>query len=176
MGLNIPLEVATKHQPQLVSRLAYIADNATVIGHVEIGDHTSIWYGSVIRGDSDKIVIGNNTNIQDLCVVHTDAGIECRIGDEVTVGHSAIIHGAEISSRVLIGMRAIVLNHAKIGPGSIVAPGAIVIEGTEVPPDSVVMGVPGKVVRTVNEKDRSRISNASQHYQTLANHYRVEHR
>lgn len=174
MALNIPVEVATRHQPQLVSRSAYVADNATVIGHVEIGDHSSIWYGSVIRGDSDKIVIGNNTNIQDLCVVHTDAGIECRIGDEVTVGHSAIIHGAEISDRVLVGMRALVLNRAKIGTGSIIAPGAIVIEGTEVPPDSVVMGVPGKVVRGVNEQDRTRISNAWQHYQTLANHHRVE--
>lgn len=170
--MNVDHHQATAFQAELASGLAFIAPNATVIGHVEIGHSSSVWFGTVIRGDSDKIIIGSNTNIQDLSVVHTDAGIQCEIGDRVTVGHNAIVHGAKVMNDVLIGMRSVVMNRAVVGSGSIIAPGAIVTEGTEIPANSVVMGVPGKVVRKTTEADHQRITAAWQHYAELGRIHR----
>ncbi|MEQ8790007.1 MAG: gamma carbonic anhydrase family protein [Pirellulaceae bacterium] len=148
----------------LVDASAFIAPSAVVLGDVTIGAEASIWYGAVLRGDSDRIQIGRRTNVQDLCVLHADEGFPCVLGERVTVGHAAIVHGATIEDDVMIGMRAVVMNGARIGAGSIVAVGAVVTEGVIVPPGSLVMGLPGKVVRPTGEKDLERIRRAAEHY------------
>lgn len=157
-----------------VGKDVFIAPNATVLGDVTIGDESSVWFGAVIRGDAEAIRIGRQTNIQDLSVLHADKGFPCVLGDRVTVGHSAIVHGAEVADDVLIGMRSVVMNGAKIGSGSIVAVGAIVTEGTEIPPNSIVIGVPGKVRRTVEERDIERIRYGALHYVENAKRYLAE--
>jgi carbonic anhydrase/acetyltransferase-like protein (isoleucine patch superfamily) len=153
-----------RHQPELVDRTAFIAPRAVVIGEVTIGAESSVWFGAVVRGDTEAIRIGKQTNIQDGCVLHADAEFPCTLGDRVTLGHGAIVHGASVEDDCLIGMRAVVMNGAKIGRGSIVAAGSIVTEGTEIPPGSVVMGQPGKVRRETTERDRERIRHAAEHY------------
>ena len=142
----------------------WIAPNATVLGDVTIGAGASIWYGCVVRGDTDKIRIGAETNIQDLTMVHVDEGVPCTIGARVGVGHRAILHGCTVEDECLIGMGAVVLNRAVIGTGSVVAAGAVVPEGMIVPPGSLVMGVPGRVVRPVDETLRARITGTWKHY------------
>jgi carbonic anhydrase/acetyltransferase-like protein (isoleucine patch superfamily) len=136
----------------------FVAPNATVVGAVAMGAESSIWYQCVLRGDVSTIKIGERTNIQDGTIVHADPGFPTVIGNEVTVGHGAIVHGAIIEDGCLIGIRATLLNGCKIGAGSVVGAGALVPEGMVVPPNSVVMGVPGKVVKEVSEKlaDRSK--------------------
>lgn len=143
---------------------AWIAPNATVVGDVTIGAESSVWYGAVVRGDSEQVRIGCQTNVQDLCVLHADPGFPCRLGDRVSLGHAAIVHGAIVEDDVMIGMRAVVMNGARIGRGSLVAVGAVVTEGTVIPPGSLVLGVPGKVLREVREQDRQRIQRAAEHY------------
>ena len=150
----------------------YLAPNATVIGDVSIRAESSVWFGAVIRGDAEAIRIGRQTNVQDLCVLHADPGFPCVLGDRVTIGHAAIVHGAEIAADVLIGMRAVVMNGARVGTGSIVAVGAVVTEGTVVAPNSVVMGTPGKIRRESTDEDRERIRHAWTHYVDAARSYR----
>lgn len=162
----------TKFRPEQIDPSAYVAPNATVLGDVTIGAESSVWFGAVIRGDTESIRIGAQTNIQDLCVLHADEGFPCVLGDRVTVGHAAVVHGAQIADDVMIGMRAVVMNGAKIGAGSLVAVGAVVTEGVEVPPGSVVMGVPGKVRRTLSAEDQHRICHAAEHYVAAAKTYR----
>ncbi len=149
---------------ELVDPTAWIAPGAVVIGNVTIGAESSIWFHAVIRGDTERIQIGRQTNVQDLCVLHADAGFPCVLGDRVTVGHAAIVHGATVEDDCMIGMRAVVMNGARIGAGSLIAVGAVVTEGTVIPPGSVVMGLPGKVQRAVSEQDRQRIEHAARHY------------
>ena len=141
-----------------------IAPGANVIGRVTMGQQSSVWFNAVVRGDSELVEIGESTNIQDLCLVHTDAGKPCRIGNRVTLGHAAIVHGATIEDDVMIGIRATVLNDAVIGTGSLIAAGALVPEGAVIPPNSIVMGIPGKIVREATDKDRQRIQYAASHY------------
>ena len=162
----------TQFRPDLIAPSAFIAPTATVLGDVTIGDESSVWFGAVVRGDCEAIRIGKRTNIQDLCVLHADPGYPCTLGDGVTVGHGAIVHGATVEDDVLIGMKAVVMNGAKIGRGSIVAVGAIVTERTEVPPGSVVMGQPAKVKRAAEERDLVRIRHAAQHYAEAAKGYK----
>lgn len=132
---------------------AYIDESAQVIGDVEIGEESSVWMAVVIRGDVHRIRIGRRSNIQDGTIVHVMKDAHAAIiGDNVTIGHAAVIHGCTIEDRCLIGMGAIVLNGARIGTGSIVAAGALVTEGTEIPPGSLVMGSPGKVKRTLGDE------------------------
>jgi len=164
--------VNTKFRPELVDPTAWIAPNATVLGDVTIGPESTVWYQAVIRGDTDAIRIGRGTNIQDGCVLHADPGVPCTIGDRVTVGHAAIVHGATVEDDCLIGMKAVVMNGAKIGRGSIVAVGAIVTEGTEIPPGSVAMGQPAKVKRQVSEHDLALIRHAAEHYVEAGKVYR----
>ena len=128
----------------------FIADTATVIGNVELGNNSSVWYGAVIRGDSDAIKIGDNSNIQDTAVVHVDPGTPVKIGDWVTVGHGAIVHGAKVGNNTLIGMRATLLNNAVIGSNCIVGAHALVTEGKIIPDNSLVIGSPAKVIRTLS--------------------------
>jgi carbonic anhydrase/acetyltransferase-like protein (isoleucine patch superfamily) len=152
---------------------AYIAANATLIGAVDIRADASIWFGAVLRADGDSITIGAGSNVQDGCVIHADPGLPVHIGHGVTLGHRAIVHGATIHDNVIIGMGAIILNGANIGDWSIVAAGAVVREGHIVPAGSLVAGVPGKVIRQVDDEAREHIRRNAQHYVTAATTYRT---
>jgi len=144
---------------------AYIDGSAQVIGDVEIGDESSVWMCVVIRGDVHRIRIGRRSNVQDGTVVHVMKDTHpTTIGDEVTIGHGALIHGCTIEDRCLIGMGAILLNGAHIGTGSIVAAGTLVTEGTRIPPRSLVMGSPGKVKRTLDESAAAEIQMYADRY------------
>jgi len=156
----------TSVRPRLAEGV-WIAPSADVIGDVTIGEHASVWYQCVVRGDIAPITIGPGTNIQDLTVVHVDVDRPCRIGAEVGIGHRAIIHGCDIEDGCLVGMGAVILSHAVIGAGTVVAAGALVAEGVEIPPDSLVVGVPGRVVRTVDQGLKARIRRTVDHYRVL---------
>jgi carbonic anhydrase/acetyltransferase-like protein (isoleucine patch superfamily) len=153
---------------QSIDPRVYIAPGAQVLGNVTIGAESSVWCNAVIRADAEPIRIGRQTNIQDLCVLHVDVRRPCTLGDRVSLGHGAIVHGAVVEDDVLIGMGAIVLNDARIGAGSIVAAGAVVPEGMLVPPRSIVMGTPARVQREAEAKDRERIDFAARYYVQLA--------
>ncbi|MDI9633029.1 MAG: gamma carbonic anhydrase family protein [Methanolinea sp.] len=150
----------------------FIAPTATVLGDVEIGECVGIWFGAVVRGDRDRISIGDLSNIQDNAVIHTSAGYPVRIGREVSVGHGAILHGCTISDRVLVGMGAIVLNGAVVGEDTLIGAGAVVTEGASIPPGSVVVGVPGKVIKQVTEEQKRLIVQNAATYWELAGMYR----
>jgi len=142
------------HEP-LIDPSAWIAPGAVVVGDVEIGPDSSIWYGAVVRGDVHHIRIGARTNIQDQATVHvTRDRFPSLIGDDVTVGHRAVVHGCEVGPGALIGIGAIVLDGAEIGEGSLVAAGAVVTPGTKVAPHSLVVGIPAKVVRVLSQEER----------------------
>ncbi|MCA9137363.1 MAG: gamma carbonic anhydrase family protein [Planctomycetales bacterium] len=159
-------------RPEQISESAFIARNATVFGDVTVGADSTVLFGAVIRGDTESIRIGSQTNIQDLSVLHADPGFPCVLGDRVTIGHGAIVHGAMIEDDVLVGMRAVVLNGAKIGAGSLVAAGAVVTAGMEVPPGSVVTGTPAVVRGSVSERHTEMIRHAAQHYVKAGKAYR----
>jgi carbonic anhydrase/acetyltransferase-like protein (isoleucine patch superfamily) len=150
---------------------AYIAPAAYVRGTVRIGAQSSVWPMAVIRGDEGEITIGARTNIQDGCVLHADFDAYLTIGDDVSLGHGAIVHGCTIESNVLIGMGAVVLNHAVIGTGSIVGARALVPEGMQVPPGSLVLGVPGQI-RPLRPEQQARIARPARNYVELAALYR----
>jgi carbonic anhydrase/acetyltransferase-like protein (isoleucine patch superfamily) len=150
-------------RPQIADG-AFIAPAAVVVGRVRIGARSSVWYGSVLRGDDEEIIIGDDTNVQDLSVMHADPGYPAVLGDRVTVGHRAIVHGARVEDDVLIGMGAILLNGAKVGSGSVIAAGAVVTPGAEIPPASLVAGIPAKVLRPVRESDTAMIGHAFESY------------
>jgi carbonic anhydrase/acetyltransferase-like protein (isoleucine patch superfamily) len=162
------MEFQTAFRPDQIARSAFLAPGTTVLGDVTVGEQSSIWFGSVVRGDTEAIRIGAGSNIQDLSVLHADPGFPCTIGDGVTVGHGAIVHGATVENDVLIGMRAVVLNGAVIGRGSLIAAGAVVTEGMSIPPGSIVAGLPAKVRGDVREKHRSMIEHAAAHYVAAA--------
>lgn len=147
---------------------AYIADTARVVGDVRLGASSSVWYGAVIRGDVAPVVIGARTNVQDNAVVHCDHRYANVIGRDVIIGHGALVHGEYVGDNTLIGMGAVLLGHTKIGRGCLVAAGAVVPPGLEVPDGMVVMGVPGKVVRPVNDDDRAYLRKLPGHYARLA--------
>ena len=132
---------------------AFVAENATVRGRVTAGPGSSIYFGAVIRSESEETLIGPDTNIQDNCVLHGDAGNHVTVGDHVTVGHGAILHGCTVEDKCLIGMNSVILDHAVIGEGSIVGAGAVVAAGTIVPPRSLVVGIPAKVKKTLTDED-----------------------
>jgi carbonic anhydrase/acetyltransferase-like protein (isoleucine patch superfamily) len=158
-------------RPDLVDPSAFIASSATVIGDVQIGAEASIWFGAVVRGDTDQIVIGPRTNVQDGCILHVNRGQPCRVGAGVTMGHGAIVHAATIEADCLIGMRATVLDDAVVGEGSIVAAEAVVPPGTVIPPRSLVMGVPAKVVRSLSEAEVERNRRSAERYVGYSREY-----
>jgi len=143
------------------------------MGDVTLGPRASVWYGTVVRGDMDRIVIGEATNLQDGTIVHVDAGRPALIGARVGVGHRAILHGCTVDDECLIGMGSVLLNGVHIGTGCVVAAGAVLREGMVVPPGSVVMGVPGRVVRPVDEALRTRIRETWEHYVVEAERHRA---
>lgn len=155
-----------------IHEYAWIAPTATIVGGVSIAAEASIWYGVVLRADAGPIEIGEGSNVQDNSVLHTDEGLTLRIGRRVTVGHGAIVHGADVDDDVLIGMGAVLLNHCRIGSGSIVGAGAVVSEGAVIPPNSLVLGVPGKVRRETTEAERERIARGATGYLQKAQQHR----
>lgn len=161
-----PLDLATGPRP-LVPKTAWVAPSADLIGDVRLGEHVGIWYQCVLRGDIASIRIGDETNVQDLTMVHVDTDTPCVIGSRVGIGHRAIIHGCTIEDDCLIGMGAIVLSHAVIGRGSVVAAGAVVPEGKVVPPGSLVVGIPGRMLRRVDNDLRRRAKLTVEHYREL---------
>jgi carbonic anhydrase/acetyltransferase-like protein (isoleucine patch superfamily) len=157
----------------MIDPTAFIAQGAIVLGDVLIGSGSSVWYNSVLRGDTDRITIGTDTNIQDLSMIHADPGVPCVVGNRVTVGHRVILHGCVVLDDCLIGMGAVLLNGVRIGSGSVIGAGALVLENTEVPPGSLVLGFPAKVVRPVDESMRSRIEHAWRHYVEKAGRHKA---
>lgn len=158
-----------------VAGSAWVAPGAYVVGDVRLGEESSVWYGAVLRGDTEPIRVGARTNIQDGCVLHADPGYPAIIGEDCVVGHKAIVHGCEIGDRCLVGMGAIILNGAKIGEGSIVAASALVPEGKEYPPHSLIVGIPAKRAKGVSEEQtedigrgvRTYVERAASHRESL---------
>lgn len=151
---------------------AFIAPTAVIIGQVSVGRASSIWFNSVVRADINAIKIGENTNIQDGCMLHVTNSHPLIIGDRVTAGHGAILHGCQIGADCLIAMAAVVLDGAVIGEHSIIAAGAVVAPGTQIPPGSLVMGVPGRVIRQVSDSDRQKIERGWKNYVGYSHTYR----
>ena len=142
----------------------WIAPNAVVIGRVELKVNASIWFGATIRGDNDPIIIGENSNIQDGSVLHTDTGSPLTIGSNVTVGHMVMLHGCTIGDNSLIGIGSVILNGAKIGKNCLIGAKCLITEGKEIPDNSVVMGAPGKIVREVDAQGAQMLTASALHY------------
>ena len=142
----------------------WIAPSAQVIGRVELAAGASVWWGAVLRGDNDPLTIGADTNIQDGSILHTDIGYPLTIGADCTIGHAVILHGCTIGDNSLVGMGATILNGAKIGKNSLVGANALITEGTEFPDNSLIVGMPAKVVRTLDEAAADGIRESAQHY------------
>ena len=160
------------HRPRLAPD-AFVAPSAELSGRVEIGPQASVWYGAVLRGDIEPITVGAMANVQDGCVLHTDAGWPCSVGERVTVGHGAILHGCTVAADALIGMRATVLSGAVIGAGAIVGAGALVTEGQRVPAATLVVGVPARAVRPVRPEEAARVARGVDRYRELAERHRA---
>ena len=147
-----------------LGRDVYLAKTAVVFGDVKIGDHSSVWYNAVLRGDINRIVVGHHTNIQDNAVLHIADAYPCVIGNYVTVGHSAIVHACQVGDEVLIGMGAVVLDGAIIGRQSLIGAKALVTQGMKIPPGSLVLGAPAKIVRQLTPKERSTLKHWAKKY------------
>ena len=154
---------------------AFVAPTSSVIGDVTLGAGASVWYGAVVRGDVERISVGAQSNIQDNCTLHADPGFPVTIGERVSVGHNAVVHGATVEDDCLIGMGATVLNGAVIGEGSLVAAQALVPQGMQVPPGSLVAGVPAKVKRELTEEERQGVTLNGTHYAHLARAHKQIH-
>ena len=154
-----------------IASTAFIHERATVLGDVTLGERVSVWPSAVVRGDNDRVVVGDDSNVQDGAILHVDDGIPCIVGARVTIGHRAIVHGATVEDDCLIGMGAIVLNGAVIGRGSIVAAGALVPEGMVVPPGSLVVGMPGRV-KPLTAAQAGRIAHGSASYVKMSGRHR----
>ena len=152
---------------------AFIHPAAVVLGDVTLGRRVSVWPTAVLRGDSDVIVIGDDSNVQDGSVIHADAGIPTHIGKRVGIGHRAIVHGATIEDDVLIAMGAVVLNGVHVASGSIIAAGAVLPEGKRIPENSLVIGVPGRIVRQTTAEERERIKHTVDAYLGLSEEHRA---
>ncbi|QEH33308.1 2,3,4,5-tetrahydropyridine-2,6-dicarboxylate N-acetyltransferase [Aquisphaera giovannonii] len=152
----------------VIDATAFLAPGVIVMGDVHVGPGSSVWYQSVIRGDTERIRIGARTNIQDFTMVHADPGIPCLIGDRVTVGHRVILHGCVVGDDCLIGMGAILLNSVKVGAGSLIGAGALLTERMDVPPGSLVLGSPARVVKPLGDGMRDRLERTWRHYAELA--------
>ena len=150
---------------------AWIAPSADVIGQVSIGENSSVWFQCVLRSDVNKTIIGKNTNIQDLSMIHTDVDTQTIIGDNVTIGHKVMLHGCKIEDNCLIGMSATILDNAVIGKGSIVGANSLVTSGKVFPPNSLIMGSPAKVVKQLIKEDEEKLIKHAAHYVDYKNDY-----
>lgn len=154
-------------QPE-IHPTAWVAPGAVVVGRVRLGARSSVWYGSVLRADSEEVIVGDGVNIQDQCGLHSDPGEPAVLHDDVSLGHKAMVHGAVVEEGALIGIGAIVLGGARVGRGALVAAGSLVPPRKTVPPNTLWAGVPGKVVRELNDNDRLVLQHTPAHYASLA--------
>lgn len=155
-----------------IATTAWVADSAQVMGQVELGEGASVWFGAVVRGDTDRITIGAGSNIQDASVLHADAGQPLLVGERVTVGHQVVLHGCTIGDESLIGIGAVVLNGAKIGKNCLVGAGALVTEGKEFPDGSMILGSPAKAVRQLTPAQIEGLRQSARHYTDNARRFR----
>lgn len=142
----------------------WVADSAQVIGKVVLGENASVWFGAVLRGDNETLTIGRNSNVQDMSVLHSDHGSPLTLGENVTVGHQVMLHGCTVGDNTLVGIQSVILNNAKIGRNSIVGAGSIVTEGKEFPDNSLIIGAPAKVVRTLDDAAVARLRQSADNY------------
>jgi len=161
--LDKQLDTFLRRQPKL-GESVYLAKTAVVLGDVTIGDHSSVWYHSVLRGDINRIVVGRYTNIQDNSVLHVEDEFPCLVGDWVTVGHGAIVHACTVGDETLIGMGAVILDGAVVGEQSLIGAKALVTRGMKIPPGSLVLGAPAKIVRALTAKERAGLKWWAQKY------------
>ncbi len=151
----------------------YVAPSASVIGSVVLGHNASVWFNCVLRGDNDVITVGDNTNVQDGSVLHIDEGLPLTLGANVSIGHKVMLHGCSVGDNCLIGINAVVLNNARIGKNCLVGASALVTEGKEIPDGSLVLGSPGRVVRSLTDAEIKSISEIAQHYAQQSALYRT---
>jgi len=161
-----------EHQPQLAEG-AWVADSAQVVGRVELGENASVWFGVVLRGDTELLRIGRNSNVQDGSVVHADPGFPVVLGDNVTVGHQVMLHGCTVGDGSLIGIQSVVLNGAKIGRNCLVGAGSLITEGKEFPDGSLIMGTPAKAVRQLTPEQIAGVHRAAEHYVENARRFKA---
>ena len=161
--LDKQLDTFLRKKPKL-GKGVFIASSGVVLGDVTLGAHSSVWYGAVLRGDINRIVVGHHTNIQDNAVLHLADKFQCVLGNWVTVGHGAIVHACKVGDEVLVGMGAVILDGAVIGKQSIIGAKALVTQGTKIPPGSLVLGAPAKVVRKLTKEERAGLKWWAQKY------------
>jgi gamma-carbonic anhydrase len=154
MKMDAQLDRFLGKKPKL-GKGVFIAKTATVVGDVTLGEHSSVWFGALLRGDINRIAVGHHTNIQDNAVLHVADDFPCIIGNWVTIGHTAIVHACKVGDEVLVGMGAVILDGAVIGKQSLIGASALVTQGTKIPPGSLVLGAPAKVVRALTKKERT---------------------
>ncbi len=171
-AMSEPLILAIAGRTPELHPQSWVAPNATLIGQVVLAAGSSVWYGAVIRAETEPIEIGADTNIQDSVTIHVDPGFPARVGTGVSVGHNAVLHGCTVGDDSLIGMGAVVLNGAAIGAGSLIAAGAVVPQGAVIPPRSMVAGVPGKIRRELSDEEVSNIRTNALMYQQLVTLHR----
>jgi carbonic anhydrase/acetyltransferase-like protein (isoleucine patch superfamily) len=152
-----------EHAPE-IDASSFVADSATLVGKVTLHANTSVWFGATLRGDNERITIGENSNVQEGTVMHTDMGYPLTVGKNVTIGHQAMLHGCTIGDGALIGIQAVILNGARIGNGCLVGAGALVTEGKEFPDNSLIIGSPAKAVRTLSADDTARLLASADSY------------
>jgi carbonic anhydrase/acetyltransferase-like protein (isoleucine patch superfamily) len=162
-----------EHAPE-IDASAFVADSATLIGKVSIEANASVWYGVTIRGDNERITIGEDSNVQEGTVMHTDMGYPLTVGKGVTIGHQAMLHGCTVGDGSLIGIQAVILNGARIGKGCLVGAGALVTEGKEFPDHSLIIGTPAKAVRTLTADDIARLQGNAASYAARGQQYKTE--
>ena len=160
----MPLYKLAEHSPNLVGGGHFIAPNASIIGNVTLMENVSIWFNVVLRGDNDKIVIGANSNIQDGSVCHVDPGVPLIVGENVTCGHKVILHGCTVGNNCLVGMNAVLMDNVVIGDNCIIGANTLLTEGTVIPENSLVLGSPGKVVKTLSAKQLAFLPQAAKNY------------
>ena len=157
------LDTFLRKTPKL-GKGVYLAKTAVVLGDVTIGAQSSVWYGAVLRGDINRIVVGHHTNIQDNAVLHLAEELPCILGNWVTIGHGAIVHASKVGDEVLVGMGAVILDGAVIGRQSIIGAKALVKQGMNIPPGSLVLGAPARIIRKLSKEERSKLKWWAQHY------------
>ena len=153
-----------KDKVEITGEDFFVAPTATVLGKVILANNVSIWFGAVLRGDNEQIKIGSNTNVQECTVIHTDPGVPCIIGDNVTIGHQAMLHGCTIGDNSLIGINAVILNGAKIGKNCLIGANALVTENKEIPDGSMVVGAPARVIRQLTTEQKQGLTESATHY------------
>tara|TARA_Y100000994_G_scaffold6695_1_gene6025 strand:+ start:625 stop:1158 length:534 start_codon:yes stop_codon:yes gene_type:complete len=155
-----------EHEVEITGEDFYVAESASVIGKVRLANDTSVWFGAVLRGDNESITVGENTNIQECAVIHTDPGFPCILGSNVTIGHQAMLHGCQVGDNSLIGINAVVLNGAKIGRNCLIGANALVTENQEIPDGSLVIGSPAKPIKQLTTAQIQKLKESAEHYVT----------